>query len=219
MEIAPSVYFYPFTSMSENNCNTIIIDGPEKILIDPGHKHLWPRLQKEIEKDGFRLSDFKLVIHTHCHPDHMEAGSILEEEYGAIQAMHKVEAEFLEGEGQGFFPWMGLDLPGGTIGRHLEEGPLTLADKTIYLYHTPGHSPGGLCLHWPEARLLVSGDLIFARGVGRSDFPGSDPLLLSQSVKRMEALQPVDIILPGHGPAILGAENVISNYEAIKVWL
>lgn len=216
MQIAPSVYFYPFTSMRENNCNTIIIDGPEKVLIDPGHKHLWPQLKEQIEADGLSPADISLVLHTHCHPDHMEAGEILEFDYGAVQAMSEVEAEFLRGPGREMFPWMGLDYPRGSVGRLLSEGPLDLGDKTVQLYLAPGHTPGSLCLHWPEAGLLVTGDVLFAHSVGRSDFPGGDHLALGASIERLSALSGLEMILPGHGPSIIGADRVRANFQAVR---
>lgn len=216
MQIAPSVYFYPFTSLSENNCNTIILDGPEKVLIDPGHKHQWPRLARQIEADGLSPADISLVIHTHCHPDHMEAGEILEFDYNAVQAMSEVEAEFLQGPGLEFFPWMGLDYPKGSIGRTLIEGPLDLGDKTLDLYLIPGHTPGSLCLHWPEAGLLITGDVLFAHSVGRTDFPGGDHRALAAGIERLAALSGVETVLPGHGPSVIGADRVKANFEAVK---
>ena len=218
MQVAPSVYFYPFTSTGENNCNTIILDGPEKVLIDPGHKHLWPHLVRQIEADGLSPTDISLVLHTHCHPDHMEAGEILEFDYGATQAMSPAEARFLQGPGQDFFPWMGLDFPRGSIGRTLEEGPLPLGDKTVYLYLCPGHTPGSLCLHWPEAKLLVTGDVLFAHSVGRTDFPGGSTPSLAASIERLAGLPEVELILPGHGPSLSGADRVAENFRAVRAF-
>lgn len=218
MQVAPSVYFYPFTSFLENNCNTILLDGEHKTLIDPGHKRQWPDLKKQIEADGFSLKDIRLVIHTHCHPDHMEAGEILEKEYGAVQAMSVAEAAFLQETGMEFFPWMGLEYPGGTIGRTLSEGPLNLGDKTLQLYLSPGHTPGGLCLHWPEAKVLITGDVIFAQSVGRTDFAGGDHEALAASIQRLSTLPEVELLLPGHGPSVAGADKVADNFKSVRAY-
>ena len=216
MQVAPSVYFYPFTSAVENNCNTIVLDGPEKVLIDPGHKHLWPALAARMEEDGLCPRDISLVIHTHCHPDHMEAGEFLEFDHGAVQAMSGVEADFLAGPGREFFPWMGLDYPRGSISRRLEPGPLDLGDKVLELYLTPGHTPGSLCLHWPEAGVLITGDVLFNGSIGRSDFKGGDILTLEASINRLAGLENVDLVLPGHGPSIAGTDRVKANFATVR---
>jgi glyoxylase-like metal-dependent hydrolase (beta-lactamase superfamily II) len=209
------VYFYPFSSGLENNCNTIVLSGSESVVVDPGHKHLWPGLRAKILDDGLNPADFKLALFTHCHPDHMEAGQVLEEEFGAIQTMSSLEKDFFDGPGQEFFPWMGLDLPTGYIGRLVEEGPLVLGDITLDLYLTPGHSPGSLCLHWPEKGLLITGDVVFAHSFGRVDFPGGNLAELIQSVKKLKALPKVEILLPGHGPAIMGTRAIQDNFDYV----
>ncbi|MDR1487024.1 MAG: MBL fold metallo-hydrolase [Deltaproteobacteria bacterium] len=215
MQVKNSIYFYPFISSMENNCNTVLIDGPEKILIDPGHKHLWPKLRRQIVDDGINPADIKLVLHTHCHPDHMEAGQVLEADYGATQAMSPQEKEFYDGPGLQFYSWMGLDLPGGNIGRVVEEGKLDLGDKVLELYLTPGHTPGSLCIHWPEEGLLVTGDLIFATSYGRTDFVGGSQSIITDSISKMSTLEGVEFLLPGHGPAIMGTSRVSRNFQYV----
>ncbi|MDR1873315.1 MAG: MBL fold metallo-hydrolase [Deltaproteobacteria bacterium] len=215
MKITSSIYFYPFSGGLENNCNTIVLTGDVPIIVDPGHKHLWPSLKAKIMDDGLNPADFKMALFTHCHPDHMEAGQILEEEYGTVQAMSAVEKEFYDGPGQGFFPWMGLDPPTGDIGRLLDPGVLDLGDKVLELYLTPGHSPGGLCLHWPKEGLLVTGDIIFSHSFGRTDFPGGSLVELKKSVNRLKALDKVEMALPGHGPAIMGAKAIADNFAYV----
>jgi glyoxylase-like metal-dependent hydrolase (beta-lactamase superfamily II) len=214
-DISPAIYYYPFTASIENNCNSVLLDGDEMILIDPGHKHLWPKLKSSIIEDGLKPEDIKMVIHTHCHPDHMEAGQVLEDDYNSVQAMSPQEKEFYDGPGLKFFPWMGLDTPRGHIGKLIPEGPFALSDKTLQIYLTPGHTPGGICIHWPEAGLLIGGDLVFRGSFGRTDFPGGNSGLLFDSIKRMRDLDNVELILTGHGPSIVGKANVASNYKDI----
>jgi glyoxylase-like metal-dependent hydrolase (beta-lactamase superfamily II) len=129
--------------------------------------------------------------------------------------MSKEEKEFLDGPGQSLFQWMGLDTPSGTIGRILKEGPLELDDKVLMIYLTPGHSPGSVCIHWPEQKVLITGDLIFAKSFGRVDLAGGDPKALVDSIKRMAALDNVEIVIPGHGPSIVGKNLVEKNYQYI----
>jgi glyoxylase-like metal-dependent hydrolase (beta-lactamase superfamily II) len=211
----PGVYFYPFSSKFENNCNTLIIDGPEKLIVDPGHKHHWPKLLDNIIKDGLNPAELKLCLHTHCHPDHMEAGQILESDYGATQAMSRTEKEFFDRQGHILFSWMGLDLPQGHIGLLTEEGQFAVGDKVFQLYQSPGHTPGSLVLHWPETGLLITGDVIFPSSYGRTDFPGGDETALKESIRFLSELKGLSLFLPGHGPALKTGEDVYKNFAYV----
>ncbi|MDR1395310.1 MAG: MBL fold metallo-hydrolase [Deltaproteobacteria bacterium] len=215
MRIAPDVYFYPFAGTMENNCNTIVLTGSQPVIIDPGHKHLWPRLADKLDDDGLNPADFKLALFTHCHPDHMEAGQVLEEKFSLTQAMGREEKVFYDGPGQAFFPWMGLDLPSGYIGRLIDPGPLDLGDKVLDVYLSPGHSPGSLCFHWPQERLLITGDVIFARSFGRYDFPGGNLAQLIKSIEALQGLPPAAALLPGHGPAVMGEAEIRDNFSYV----
>jgi glyoxylase-like metal-dependent hydrolase (beta-lactamase superfamily II) len=211
------VYVYYPQPTGDVCSNTIVIDGKEKIIVDPGLRHLFRYLEKDIkEETKISPEDFSMVIHTHSHPDHMDAGALLEDKYGVVQAMSAEEKEYLEGPGgRGIYQWFGLDFPSGTIGRVLEEGPLKLEDKVLMIYLTPGHSPGSLCIHIPEQKILITGDLIFSRSFGRVDLAGGNPRELVESVKRMAALDPVDFIVPGHGPSVVGRAQVERNFGFI----
>ncbi|MBU2550521.1 MAG: MBL fold metallo-hydrolase [Proteobacteria bacterium] len=214
MKVLEDLFFYPWEDYSQNNCNTIMITGPVKVLIDPGHKRPFPGLVRQLEADGIRAEEIDLVIHTHCHPDHMEAGAELTR-LGAKEAMHPDDERYLDEMGPMFFQAMGLPMPEYQIAVHLVEGDLTLGDKTLQVYHTPGHSPGEVCLYWPEPKVLICGDLIFAQGVGRTDFPGGNGKQLKESIRRMAELD-IELLLPGHGPAVAGRENVVRNFQLIE---
>ena len=78
----------------------------------------------------------------------------------------------------------------------------------MQVIETPGHTPGGVCYHFPCDRLLLSGDTLFAGSVGRTDFPGGDMAALRASLRRLAELPDDTIVVPGHGPATtIGAEK------------
>lgn len=214
MKIAKDLFFYPWESVTQNNANSIMITGEVKALIDPGHKHLFPELVSKMRADGFGPEDMDMVILTHCHPDHMEA-ALEVSKFGAKIALHPDDEEYLAKIGPSLFQVLGMEMPEINIGVHLVEGELNLGDKTFEVYHTPGHSPGEVCLYWPEHKALIAGDLVFFQGVGRTDFPGGNGKLLKESIRRMSELD-IEIILPGHGPEIIGREQVRRNFQMIE---
>jgi glyoxylase-like metal-dependent hydrolase (beta-lactamase superfamily II) len=85
----------------------------------------------------------------------------------------------------------------------------------IQVISTPGHSPGSLCLYWPERKVLFSGDVAFDQGIGRSDLPGGNSKLLKESLRRIAQLD-IEYLLPGHGNVIAGREAVQANFRMIE---
>lgn len=83
------------------------------------------------------------------------------------------------------------------------------AGMRFQIIHTPGHSPGGICLYSADDGVLFSGDTLFAGSVGRSDFPGGDHALLIDRIKHKLLILPETTrVYPGHGPTTtLGAEQ------------
>ena len=69
------------------------------------------------------------------------------------------------------------------------------------ILHVPGHCPGSLCFHQPEARVLFSGDTLFAGSIGRTDLPGGDHPLLLRGIREKLFTLPDARVLSGHGPA------------------
>ncbi|CAO0822309.1 MBL fold metallo-hydrolase [Desulfarculales bacterium] len=213
MKLADDLFVYPWTQTTTNNCNTYLAGGELPILIDPGYTRLFTHVQRGLGQDGIQQMP-ALVVLTHCHPDHLEAALPLQKANLRL-AMHTREVAFLDAKGRQMATAMALTLPEIKMDILLEEGDLKVGQEVFQVLHTPGHSPGHLCLYWPRHKALLAGDLIFAQGVGRVDFPGGDGALLKQSIQRMAALD-LQWLLPGHGPMLKGAENIKRNFELIE---
>jgi glyoxylase-like metal-dependent hydrolase (beta-lactamase superfamily II) len=214
MKLAPDLYAYPWKSMQENNCNSYLIGGDFPLLIDPGHEHLADGLLAQLEKDGHRKEDLRLIIATHIHPDHFEAVQTFRKT-GALLAMHAEEETFFKEAGGDFFRSFGLEPPDVKVDFHLQEGDLNLGSKTFEVFHTPGHSPGSISLYWPEKKALFTGDVVFPMGIGRTDFPGGDGALLRRSIERLARLE-VEWLLSGHGEILKGKRDIQRNFSYIK---
>ncbi|MBI4295008.1 MAG: MBL fold metallo-hydrolase [Chloroflexi bacterium] len=220
MKLLDGLYGYIWPGRG-NNCNSYLIAGEVLTLIDPGHlvnefrEPCLDHLVSEIKKDGFEVKDLGLIINTHGHPDHSQANAALAEKSGARVAMHQAEEEHIR---QMSKLW-GQRQPDPTVDFYLEEGDLSLGKSNkidLRIYHTPGHSPGSVCCYWPERKALITGDLIFAMSVGRTDFPGGDFRLLRESIDRMAQLD-VECLLPGHMGVVQGKDKVQKNFTYIKM--
>ena len=78
----------------------------------------------------------------------------------------------------------------------------------VTVIDTPGHTPGGVCYHFPDAKLLLAGDTLFAGSVGRTDLPGGDMATLMDSLAKLTALPDDTLVVPGHGMlTTIGAER------------
>ena len=73
MKVFKNLHAFIWQSMTTNNCNAYLIDGPSRVLIDPGHSRLFDPVAKGLEQLGLAITDIDLIICTHAHPDHIEA--------------------------------------------------------------------------------------------------------------------------------------------------
>ncbi len=215
MKIGEKLYSYIWRNVQANNCNTFII-RTEKItcLIDPGLKVFLPPLFSLMEKDGIQPEEINTVILTHCHPDHMEGGVKLKE-MGARIGIHQDDDTYIKEVGPSLAASLGMKMPDISFDFFLQEGELVLGDERLQVLHTPGHSPGAISLFWEENKVLFSGDLVFAQGVGRTDFPGGDGAKLKSSLQRCSKLG-ASMLMPGHGEAITTPEEVKNNFDMIE---
>lgn len=175
-------------------------------IIDPGGDE--DRILAACEKNNLQVA---AIINTHGHPDHVCGNRLIKEATGAPIIMHADEAAFIfRPEIEQYFSMLGLAAtprPDRTV---VDNETIDIGTVSLQVIHTPGHTPGGICLY--TAPNLFSGDTLFAGGVGRTDFPGGSTSQLLSSIKnRLLALPPETIVWPGHGyggeQSTIGAEK------------
>ncbi|MDD2207180.1 MAG: MBL fold metallo-hydrolase [Aminobacterium sp.] len=143
------------------------------------------------------------ILLTHAHIDHIGGLSSLAPYASKGVAVSRDDENLLSDPDLNLSQWLGLDFVGWKASRLLEDGDkLQIGEFSISVIATPGHTPGSLCFavdHNGEL-LLLSGDTLFARSVGRTDLPGGDGELLSRSLEKLTTLPDSMPVLPGHGP-------------------
>ena len=212
MKIFDNLHFFPWNSMTANNCNTYFIDGEKRILVDPGHYHLFDHVREELSGLSLSPEDIDMVIITHAHPDHMEGVKIFQETDTQI-AVSSAEMEFIKAVAPHYGEALGIS--GFEPDILLQEGDLKIGNLNFEVINTPGHSPGSVCLYWRDKKTLFTGDVVFDQGIGRTDLPGGDGEKLKESIRKISSLD-VDYVLTGHGDIVTGREAVKQNFKAIE---
>jgi glyoxylase-like metal-dependent hydrolase (beta-lactamase superfamily II) len=217
MHIVNNIHAFIWQSMTANNCNAYLIDGPARVLIDPGHRSLFNHVESGLRGLGLGIEDIDLIICTHAHPDHIEAVQLFKDRPAQF-TLHEVEWQWATTVGKQMSAALGIDMDSFLPDFFLRQGELTLNGLEIEVYHTPGHSPGSVSLYWPTQKALFTGDLVFKDGLGRTDLPGGDGSKLKESIKMLAELE-VDYLLPGHMEIVSGAKQVKANFQQIeKFW-
>lgn len=214
MKIFDQFHAFLWESMTANNCNTYFIDGPTRVLIDPGHLNLFGHVKTGLANLGVGVEDIGMVICTHAHPDHIEAVRLFEKTPAQF-AIHETEWQFIQSMKKQIMVAFGFDLDSITPEFFLKEGDISFNGLEFQVLHTPGHSPGSVSLYWPEHKALFTGDLVFKEGIGRTDLPGGNGEQLKKSIKRLAGLE-IEWVLPGHGEIISGSEAVKANFSEIE---
>ena len=202
--------------------NIYLIKGDEATLIDAGtglyHSYVMHEIKKHVNP-----KDIKKIILTHEHADHYGGVPKILEEIGNVEvASHRSAAEKLR-KGSDItslffgFPSFPLD-----VSLELADGDrIRAGDDELLVIHTPGHSPGSICLYNEEEKILFSGDTVFQYGsFGRFDLPGGDVNALLDSIEKLLSMD-VDIIYPGHGEVVLedGKDHILLAMDNLKAAL
>jgi len=168
----------------------------EVMVIDPGDA---PDLILDwIKQEGLKV---KYLVCTHSHFDHVGALPELKAFFTEAEiVLHKDDLPIYERAGDMGRLW-GFNLEKlPDPDRLVEDGDeITIGDLCVKIIHTPGHSPGGICLL--NDGTLFSGDTLFAGSIGRTDLPGGDYNALMNSLKKLADLPGNTIVHTGHGPS------------------
>ena len=138
---------------------------------------------------------------THAHLDHVGALTELREATGAPVYLHPADAGLLQ-QAQAQWRSFGKQIRPIAPAEHaLNDGDrIAFGHCELVVIHTPGHTPGSVCFHAPDDQILIGGDTLFYRSVGRTDLPGGDTDQLIDSIRsKLWALPDATQVCPGHG--------------------
>lgn len=187
----------------EVNCYIVFDEkGGKAVVVDPGDEP--DRIMAVIKQNNLTV---QYIVLTHAHFDHVGAVPEIKEETKARFAIHRDDAGVLRTIKDQGAMW-------GYKVHPLPEPDMLLKDEETIkagglafdVLHTPGHSPGGMCLYGEET--LFTGDTLFKGSVGRTDFPGGDINKLRDSFRRLMELPDDTRVFPGHmGETTIGRER------------
>ena len=181
----------PFAS----NCYIVGSESTkEGMIVDPGAEA--DNIIRVVKEWGL---DIKCIVVTHGHIDHIDALQKVKEMTGAEVAIHADDAGLLQNQPLSLL-FGSSPQPSSPPDRLLGEGDsIVFGDMCFEVLHTPGHSPGCICLLGHG--VLFSGDTLFNYGIGRYDLPGGSYDQLMDSIHTRLMVLPDDtVVYPGHGP-------------------
>ena len=189
----------------EANCYILAQDKDNKaIIIDPGDE---PDKIKRVLA-GYKLKS-GLIINTHGHIDHIGANNA----FGVCIYIHKDDLNFLSNPDLNLSGFLAapLRITPSLVRTVVDKQEIKLGKIKLQILHTPGHTPGGICLllKEPEIDIVFSGDTLFYQGLGRTDLPRASSKQLKESIeKKLFVLDDKTQVYPGHGlPTTIGQEK------------
>ena len=184
----------------ETNCYVVRTDGSaaDCLVVDTGLDvtGLLDFLRRN------KLNPVALIL-THGHIDHIAGVNALHSRFPDIKIyIHKLDAEMLDDAAGNLSLMAGSSFTAGKADRLIDEGDtIDKAGIRLRVIHTPGHTPGGICLYSEKDGVIFVGDTLFAGSIGRTDFPNGDMRQLIEGIKHKLLVLPDDtVVYPGHGP-------------------
>jgi glyoxylase-like metal-dependent hydrolase (beta-lactamase superfamily II) len=198
--------------MLATNCYIIGSEqAGEGMVIDPGGG-----AKQIMQAIGDLKLDIKFIVLTHGHIDHLDALAEVKVATGAEFCAHADDTRFIQE--RPLHSKLGVDYPELPIPDKWlnDEESINVGDLQFLVLHTPGHSPGGICLLGQG--VVFTGDTLFNNGIGRTDlFGGSYGQLMNGIHTKLMVLPDETIVYPGHGPdTTIGAERRVNPFLRIS---
>lgn len=185
----------------------------EGVVVDPGDE-----VEELVGIVGAHGLTIKYILLTHAHLDHITGVGRARAAFGAPPVvLHRDDRPLYDAVVQQGLAFGFRVAPQPPPDRYYEPGDtFTFGDHVIRAHHTPGHSPGGVCLQVgtleDPGRTLIVGDTLFAGSIGRTDLPGGDLDTLLASIRQvLFAFGDDAVVYPGHGPATTIGEERRGN--------
>jgi hydroxyacylglutathione hydrolase len=192
-------------------CNCSILGDEithEAIVVDPGDEI--DRILAIVAKHKLTV---KQIIVTHAHIDHIAGAAKLKAATGAPVFYNQLDlplVKIMDVQAG----WLGIATPDvAAPDASAEDGfKVAVGDLKGIVLHTPGHTEGSISLHFPEEKLLLAGDTLFAGSIGRTDLPGGDLRKIMTSLRERLIILPEETkVIAGHGPATTIAAEIENN--------
>jgi hydroxyacylglutathione hydrolase len=150
----------------------------------------------------------KKILLTHSHWDHIADTAMLKKTFNIPVGIHPLDRSNLENPGSDRLPFR-LSIESVRPDFLMVEGDLIdIGNLQFEVIHTPGHTPGGICLYCKEMQILFSGDTLFQGTIGKLTLPTGQPELMWNSLDKLSKLPKETQVLPGHGPSTtIGKES------------
>ena len=195
----------------QTNCYIVgCSETKEGVVIDPGgHPE---RILAGVQHHGLTI---RYVLDTHAHFDHTDANSDVVQATGAPLALHPEDLPLLKASGGAALFGLHAD-PSPLPDIELDDGDeLQVGSLLFQVLHTPGHTPGHVCFYEAKQGAIFDGDVLFYRGIGRTDLPGGSwPQLLDSIQRVLFALPDETTVYSGHGQ-----ETTIGEEKQLNPWL
>ncbi len=196
------------------NCYVVSDESHEAVIIDCGvmYQEEGIAITQYIRDNG--LHPLHLLC-THGHFDHCMGNGLIYREFGLKPEAHTGDQFLMETMQQQTTDILGVALPMEVppVGRYLtDKDAITFGSHTLYILHTPGHTPGGVTYYCKEEGIAFSGDTLFRMSIGRTDFKGGSYEQIVHSLQKVLAVLPPDTkVYPGHGPETTIADEIRYN--------